>query len=67
MSLTQFSTESDQCESLLDDNSAIASTSVLEPIYSLADLSLLAQKESLVDASGPHIVLTCGPYDEDED
>ena len=67
MSLMQFSSESEQRESLPDDIAATASTSVLEPVYSLADLAMLAQKESRVDASGPHIVLTCGPYDEDEE
>jgi hypothetical protein len=67
MSLTQYSNGSDQHVSQQDENSVTSPSSVLERVYSLVDLPMLAQENNEVDASGPHIVLTCGPYDDEDD
>jgi hypothetical protein len=67
MSQRVNSNGADWRESQLDDSSVDASCGVLELAYPLVDPAMLLPKKSEVTATGPHVVLTCGPYDEDEE
>jgi hypothetical protein len=67
MSQTWHSNGSDSRESQQGDYPAASPCSVLEHVYPLVDPAVLVQENSGVAARGPHIVLTCGPQDDDDE
>lgn len=67
MSQTWHSNGSDSRENQQGDYPAASPCSVLKP-YPFVDPTILAQNNNgVVAAGGLHIVLTCGPQDEDDD
>jgi hypothetical protein len=50
-----------------DDSAGDSSRSVLELAYPIVDPAMPLKRNGAVTAAGPHIVLTCGPHDDDED
>src|SRR5579864_1033359 len=67
MSQTWRSNSSDSHEIHQGDYPPASPCDVLDHVYPSVDPVVLAQKNNGVIASGPRIVLTCGPYDDEED
>ena len=64
---TRHSNSSDSREIPQENYPSASSRGVLEQVYPFVDPDTLEQENNDVIADGPHIILTCGPYDDEEE
>ena len=67
MSQKQYANGAEACDAQPNSNTQPVSLDVLEQEFTVLDPDLDTLEHNGVVARGPHIVLTCGPYDEDEE
>ena len=58
---------SDSSENQEGDYPLASQCGVLEHLYPLVDQAMLAQENYGMVAHGPHILLSCGPQDDEND